>query len=272
MSRRCQAYSLAMLAVVAVVVAVVIAVVVALLVTYLGNDSSDPVDEIVVVVATHDTKELLMDRMQEIFNDAGLTIVDQNNETKRVRVQVCHTGASFEEDACADGQKPTLWSPPNRVWIERNILSNPEAAYVNKPVDCTDTTSIPIGIGIWRDMAEALGWPDQPLGWDDILELILYGWGSIPGIDSVTESTWGSRFLYGHGHPVLSNSGSLSWVSAVHSFANVSFDGVLTTSHIYGEAVRNLAAQLSSAVEHMGKIEPVIPACCSELRVEHHQV
>jgi Ca-activated chloride channel family protein len=58
---------------------------------------------------------------------------------------------------------------------------------------------------MWKPMAEALGWPQQPLGWSDIAELVRSGktWADYG------HPEWG-RFQWGHTHPDYSNSGITS--------------------------------------------------------------
>jgi Ca-activated chloride channel homolog len=36
---------------------------------------------------------------------------------------------------------------------------------------CRPTVYSPLGIAMWRPMAEALGWPDRPVGWKTIVDL-----------------------------------------------------------------------------------------------------
>ena len=63
----------------------------------------------------------------------------------------------------------------------------------------------PVVIGIWEPMAKALGWPDKPIGWSDILGLATdnQGW------TAHGHPEWG-KFKFGHTHPEYSNSGLVS--------------------------------------------------------------
>ena len=63
-----------------------------------------------------------------------------------------------------------------------------------------------------RPMAEALGWPDKPISWDDIAELSANpdGWAS------KGHPEWG-QFKFGHTHPDYSNVGLLSLTALAYS-------------------------------------------------------
>jgi len=61
-------------------------------------------------------------------------------------------------------------------------------------------------------MAEALGWPNQPIGWKTIVALAKDGW------KSYGHPEWGS-FKFGHAHPQYSNSGLLSMTSFIYGIA-----------------------------------------------------
>ena len=95
---------------------------------------------------------------------------------------------------------------------------------------------------------------EKNIGWDDILELTLDPNG-LSSIEDANDIVWGKKFRYGHGHPELSNSGSLSWVSAVHKFSNVSYSDRLTDESIFDYQVLKSSKALANAVVHMGKID-----------------
>jgi Ca-activated chloride channel family protein len=72
------------------------------------------------------------------------------------------------------------------------------------PEPCQGTVYAPVGFAMWRPMAEALGWPNAPIGWDTLLALMNdpQGWGS------KGRPEWGA-FKFGHTDPNSSNSGLL---------------------------------------------------------------
>ncbi len=89
--------------------------------------------------------------------------------------------------------KTTVWSPSASTWLEvlKYESGNANIAISNQPLVLT-----PVVISMWRPMAEAMGWPDKPLGWSDMLALIEnpQGWGAYG------HPEWG-RFSWGHTDP-----------------------------------------------------------------------
>lgn len=70
-------------------------------------------DNHLIVVASHNLKELWMNEMAESFNAAEITFTNEAGQTRYARVQVCHIGAAFQRDPCnsssddEDGQLPS---------------------------------------------------------------------------------------------------------------------------------------------------------------------
>ena len=93
---------------------------------------------------------------------------------------------------------------------------------------------------MWRPMAEALGWPDTPIGWDTIVDLAAdpEGWASYG------RPEWG-EFRFGHTHPAYANSGLLSMTSFVHGI--VGSENPLTAAQVYEaeDAMRSLEENTS---------------------------
>src|SRR5688572_6081695 len=62
--------------------------------------------------------------------------------------------------------KVTAWSPSASTWLEvlKQESGNQNIAVSNRPLVLT-----PVVISMWKPMAEALGWPNTPIGWGDML-------------------------------------------------------------------------------------------------------
>src|SRR5437868_533849 len=62
--------------------------------------------------------------------------------------------------------KVTIWSPSASSWLEvlKQEGGNPNVA-VGQPRPLVLT---PVVISMWKPMAEALGWPNTPIGWSDM--------------------------------------------------------------------------------------------------------
>jgi len=102
----------------------------------------------------------------------------------------------------------------------------------------------PIVIAMWKPMAEALGWPDKPIGWADILTVSRdpAGWGKLG------HPEWGAMKL-GHTHPEYSSSGLLSVLAIAYAGANTTRG--LTAAAL--PAVEPFMARVEDAIVHYGK-------------------
>ncbi len=110
-----------------------------------------------------------------------------------------------------------------QAWLEWAHLAN-------KPImgdACKPTIYTPIGFAMWRPVAEALGWPDKPIGWKTVVDLAMDpdGWATYG------HPEWGKLRL-GHPHPKYSSAGMLFLTSFTHGITgekkNLSADGLDT--------------------------------------------
>lgn len=110
----------------------------------------------------------------------------------------------------ADGQEVvTLWIPDELVWVD--ILA--DKGNNNFQNSCMSVGQSPLVIGMWREIAESLGWPGLPLGWLDIGSL-----ASDPAIWSYySGGELGSAFRLGHTHPGLSGTGASTLLALVQA-------------------------------------------------------
>jgi Ca-activated chloride channel family protein len=70
----------------------------------------------------------------------------------------------------------------------------------------------PVVIAMWKPMAEAMGWPNKPIGWGEIIEISQ----SAEGWKKYGHAEWG-KFRFGHTHPEYSNSGLISLLAEVYA-------------------------------------------------------
>ncbi|HBY06741.1 MAG TPA: hypothetical protein DEH22_02750, partial [Chloroflexi bacterium] len=159
-----------------------------------------PKGSIVVDVASSNTKQDWMNLMVERFNADGPTIA--SGETIFVRVTHVTSGGSQQD--ILDGKiQPQVWSPGDGSWVAgANEVWRDRTGRMLISQDCPTTVFAPSGFAMWRPMAEALGWPDKPISWDDLVDLSANpdGWAS------VGHPEWG-QFKFGHTHPAYSNVG-----------------------------------------------------------------
>ena len=99
----------------------------------------------------------------------------------------------------------TMWIPDQLVWA--NMLADMgQNSFQN---DCVSVAESPLVLGMWREAAEALGWPGLPIGWLDVGSLAADpdSWNYYSG------GELGDQFRMGHTHPGLSATGGLYSVS-----------------------------------------------------------
>ncbi len=197
-----------------------------------------PADTVLVTLASSNTKRNWLDQIVEQFNATSQTTAAGN----RIVAEVEHVTSGGSMNAILDGDlNPVAWSPGDGSWVEQINQSWQQRA--NKPINsqtCQATVYAPLGFAIWRPMAEALGWPDTPVGWDTIVDLAAdpEGWASYG------RPEWG-QFRFGHTHPGYANSGLLSMTAFVHGV--VGSEGQLTPAQVYEaeEALRALEQNTS---------------------------
>jgi Ca-activated chloride channel family protein len=199
--------------------------------------------QVAVEIASSNTKESWLNAVIANFNAEGHTIT--SGET--VFVQATHgTSGGTQLDILDGDLRPTVWSPGDYSWVETaNEVWRDRTGRLLVSDDCPQTTLAPIGLAMWRPMAEALGWPDTPIGWRDLIELMADpdGWAS------VGHPEWGT-FKFGHTHPDYSNVGMLMLTSLAY-LATDQTEG-LTAEDVYGDEVVEAFHQVELNTYHYG--------------------
>jgi Ca-activated chloride channel family protein len=70
-------------------------------------------------------------------------------------------------DVVRDGSQPDVWVPDSSLWLAV-AGSRPDAAAM-LPHDPTSIASSPVVLAVRQPVAQALGWPQKPLGWQDVI-------------------------------------------------------------------------------------------------------
>jgi Ca-activated chloride channel family protein len=111
--------------------------------------------------------------------------------------------------------------------------------------DCSPSVYTVIGIGMWRPMAEAMGWPDEPIGWDEIVALASdpEGWAQYG------HPEWG-QFKFGHTHPDSSNTGFLAMGTLAYAALDIT-EG-LTPEMVKSQEVIKAFEELERNTYHYG--------------------
>jgi Ca-activated chloride channel homolog len=208
-----------------------------------------PAGAVVVTVASSNTKQTWLDNVTTKFNASN----PQTASGKKIQVQVKHvtSGASLE-DIQNGLSEPVVWSPGDQSWIEQ--LNQTWQQRNNKPVastPCKSTIYAPVGFVMWRPMAELLGWPEQPIGWDTIVSLASdpNGWATYG------RPEWG-QFRFGHTHPEYANSGLLAMTSFVYGVSSKGLN--LTAQDVYAPEVEEAMTALGQVTSKYGRSAPLI--------------
>jgi Ca-activated chloride channel family protein len=199
--------------------------------------------EVVISFYTSDTKANWINDVTADFNAAGKT----TPSGQRIRVDVTQgDSGDLKEELLAGQIQPTVFSPGEMSWV--NEADEVWQQRENRRLvtgDCPPTAIAAIGFGMWKPMAEAMGWPDQPIGWKEIIDLANDpdGWGRYG------HPEWGP-FKFGHTHPLESNTGRLAIISLAY-WALGRTDG-LTPELVKSPSVITAIQQLELHTEHYG--------------------
>jgi Ca-activated chloride channel family protein len=231
--------------------AVALALVVVAISCSSGDQEAGPgADCIQVDAAVSSEKIQLLTDLAEEFNASGAEV---NGSCVWVEVQKKASGAAEQAlaegwDTATDGPEPTIWSPASAAWgqvLNQRLAEKGEAPMA--PEDPTPFMLTPLVIAMPEPMAEAIGWPDQPIGWADILALARTpeGWAA------KGHPEWGP-FRLGKTNPNFSTSG-LSALIAQNYAATGKTTG-LTTEDLERPEVQQYGEDIESAVVHYGDI------------------
>lgn len=192
---------------------------------------------------TNDTKAEWINAVTTPFNEAQVRTA--SGKTVYVHVEQLSSGDVLPKIRSGEIQ-PTIWSPGDMSWVnEANVVWKDLTGRPLTPANCPPTIYTVVGIGMWRPMAEAMGWPDTPIGWDDIVELAAdpQGWARYG------HPEWG-QFKFGHTHPDSSNTGFLAMSTLAYAALDVT--GGLTPEQVKSEQVIEAFRKLERNTYHYG--------------------
>ncbi len=136
----------------------------------------------------------------------------------------------------------------NRAWTEKSgaLGGGSTGGIGGIAKDGKSLAVTPVVIGMWKPMAQALGWPAKPIGWSDLLTLAQdpKGWATLG------HAEWG-HLKFGHTHPELSNSGHLGILA--EAYATTGMTRGLTVGHVDAPPVLEALRKIEGAVVHYGK-------------------
>jgi len=213
-----------------------------------GDEGSleDPGDCVPVDLASSPEKLELMTDLADDFNGSDAADMD-GGDCAFVRVQSKSSG--FAESLLAEGwdenvegPRPVIWSPAASTW--GTVLNQQTGTAITDPAAERFMLS-PLVIAMPRPMADALGWPDTPVGFADILALArdTQGWAG------KGHPEWGA-FRLGKTNPNFSTSGLSALIAQAYAATNKSSG--LSSEDLDNPAVAQFATAVESAVVHYG--------------------
>ncbi len=217
----------------------------------IGSDAGlgDPGLCVVVDMSVSPEKADLMRDLAGRFNSSAEARVGER--CVFVRPQSISSGASASllaqgwPDPAADGPRPVVWSPASSAWsaIVNQRLDEQGEAPVAPPSDPFMLT--PLVIAMPQPMADALGYPETPVGFADILRLAQSpeGWGAFG------HPEWGP-FRLGKTNPNFSTSGLSALIAQYYAATGTT--GALTQEDLARPEVVEFSRGVESAVVHYG--------------------
>jgi Ca-activated chloride channel family protein len=213
-----------------------------------GGGLEDPGDCLVVDVASSPEKIELLTDLAHSFNDSDQAEV--GSECVFVRVQQKSSGAAEQLladtwDEEAEGPRPVIWSPASSTWAA--VLNQHLDEQGADPVanEMTPFMLTPLVIAMPQVMAEAIGWPDTPIGYSDIIALSRdpEGWGA------KGHPEWGP-FRLGKTNPNFSTSGLAALIA--QAYAATGKTSGLSLEDLDKPDVDQFARAVESSVVHYG--------------------
>ena len=208
-----------------------------------------PSGTVLLPIASSNTKRDWLDQVVESFNAAENKTAAGNV----IKAEVQHVTSGGSMNAILDGElKPVVWSPGDQSWVAQANAQWKQRT--NQPLisqECPATIYAPLGFAMWRPMAEAMGWPDKPIGWDTIVDLA----SNPKGWEAYGHPEWG-QFRFGHTHPGYANSGLLSMTAFVYGVAGKT-EG-LTAADVYSPKVEEAMRKLEQVTAKYGSQAPAL--------------
>ncbi|NTV62936.1 MAG: VWA domain-containing protein, partial [Oscillochloris sp.] len=203
-----------------------------------GNSGGPPANALRISIAYSPEKEKWLTERIAVFNAQNVKIGDQpiyvegiNKSSGAARTEIKNSSLDV-----------TVWSPSASTWLEvlKQETSNQSVAVSNEPLVLT-----PVVIGMWQPMAEALGWPNKPIGWSDMLDLINdpQGWGKYG------HPEWG-QFTWGHTDPEISTSALSTLIAEFYAATGKQQD--LTVDDVDRATSQQFIRDLGKGIKHYG--------------------
>jgi Ca-activated chloride channel homolog len=216
---------------------------VAALLTWLAIPSRPCSSVLPLAVTSSEEKSSLLVQLSSDFERSRPMVGNQC-----IDVTVSRKASGAAEQALArgwndatDGPRPDVWLPAAITWVLLLDNQHPNLVKPNSP----SLFRSPLVIGMPREMAVKLGWPDEAIGWSKMLQLASNqtGWSTYGRPD------WGA-FQLGKTNPNTSTSGLHALIGTY--FAASGESRGLTSAKLADPAVRSFIRGVENAVVHYG--------------------
>lgn len=208
-------------------------------------------DCITVDTAVSSEKIDLLTDLAERFNESDQATLDGECIYVEVRSKASGGAATALADGwdeAVEGPRPVIWSPASSAWgtiLNQRLAEDGGAPMA--PEDPTPFMLTPLVIAMPEPMAEALGYPETPIGWREILDLAT----SERGWADYGHPEWG-QFKLGKTNPNYSTSGLSALIA--QTYAATGTTSALSSEDLANPAVVQFGSDIESSVVHYGDI------------------
>jgi Ca-activated chloride channel family protein len=210
-----------------------------------GSQTGPPQDALVIQMLYGSEKEAWIEEVTGEFNNQG----KQTAGGETIYVEAIPAGsADSMERILSRRDQPVIWSPASSILVpvaqDRWAGENNGAELIEN--DPPPLVLSPVVIAMWQPMAEALGWPNTPIGWADIAEITRsdQSWADFG------HPEWGP-WQFGHTHPDFSNSGITSILATVYAATGKTTG--LTVEDVQQPDVARFLHDVEQGVIHYGE-------------------
>jgi Ca-activated chloride channel homolog len=146
-------------------------------------------------------------------------------------------------DEAALGPRPDVWVPASSAWALQVQLKRQATKQTDLiPYERPKVATTPMVFAMPKPMAEALGWPRQPLGWDDLLGAVRSG----EGWKAFNQPQWGP-FRLGKLDPNLSTPGLEALIGAIFAATRQGSDLSVETLQEQADQLRTVILGIERA-------------------------
>jgi Ca-activated chloride channel homolog len=146
-------------------------------------------------------------------------------------------------DEVALGPRPDVWVPASSAWALQVQLKRQATKQLDViPFERPKVATTPMVFAMPRPMAQALGWPQRPLGWAELLEMVQSG----QGWEAFNQPDWGP-FRLGKLDPNLSTPGLEALIGAVFAVTRQGSDLSVETLAKQADQLRTVILGLERA-------------------------